>query len=324
MADRAVWVTGAAGFVGRRLLQQLREAGRWALVLDLIDEDRIDGHPARRLDLAEAALVPHGGEVLELDGLPEPTGLIHLAAIAFPPACENDPELARAVNATGPARLYEHLLSRWSELPILHVSTAQVYRPKEEPLAEDDPVEPVNVYGSTKLQGEAVALGLRDRGHRVTVVRPFNHTGPGQAPLFALPSFALRLAALEREGGGELAVGSLDRERDFLHVDEVVRTYLDLLPHAGREEILNVCSGTPTSIRGLLEGLLARARGSVKVREESARKRGAKDPARLVGDATRLERVLGRKPGFRAEELLDDLMRDARQRVAAGEDLAHA
>jgi len=320
----AVWITGAGGFAGGWLRKCLAAAGRPAAALVRKQACERLAVPCTPLDLAQAALAAPGDPVADLEALPEPGALIHLAALSHPSDCERNPQRARLVNAVGVARFFEQCLQRWPELPILFVSSGQVYRQGPDPLAEDGPVEPRNVYAATKLQGEAVALGLRERGHPVLVVRPFNHTGPGQAARFALPSFALRLARIESEGGGRLPVGNLAAVRDFLHVREVVRAYLDLLPHVGATDVVNVCSGDGVRIGKLLEGLVARTRAPVEVIADSGRLRGGQDPGCLVGDPARLGRLLGRVPAFDPESLLDELMEDARRRVAAGEDLARA
>lgn len=323
-AAGAVWLTGADGFVGGWLRRELAERGRQAAAL-VLEPARLGGVlPAIRLDLAEAARAAPGQAVIDLEALPPPSGLIHLAALSHPSECAADPPRARAVNTVGPARLYEQILDRWPDLPILHVSSGQVYLPASAPRREDEPVEPVNVYGASKLQGEAVALGLRDRGHRITVVRPFNHTGPGQDPRFALPSFALRIAALERRGGGELKVGRLDAVRDFLHVRQVAAVYLELLARAGEVDVVNVCSGRGRAIGDLLDGLVTRSQAAIQVVPDPARLRGAADPGVLVGDPGRLRSLLGWVPELDEDALLDELLADARVRVEAGEDLTRA
>lgn len=319
----AVWITGADGFVGRWLLRALAERGRAAAVLLQRLVPLPGDPPAAVLELEDLARMEPGAPLPLLDELPPPCGLVHLAAMAWPPDCEAAPDRARAINVAGPARLYEAVLTRWPETPVLHVSSGYVYRPGPEPRREEDVPEPANVYAATKLQGEAVALGLRDRGHRVGVVRPFNHAGPGQSPRFALPSFALRLAALEAQGGGKLDVGPLDAIRDFLHVRTVVDAYLDLLDRLQVFDVVNVCSGTGRRIGELLDLLLARVRVPVEVRRDPARERGDGVNV-LVGDPSRLVRVLGRRPALDAEALADELMADARTRVAAGEDLRGA
>jgi GDP-4-dehydro-6-deoxy-D-mannose reductase len=321
----SVWLTGADGFVGSWLRRELNaEPQGWAALGLPETEGSLGGGTFAPLDLAAAASCAAGEAVAKLKDLPEPSGLIHLAALSSPPACEANPELAQAINVDGPARFYEQLLELWPQCPIVHVSSGHVYRPSAEALREDEALEPVNVYGRTKLDGEAMAQAFRDRGARVTVVRPFNHTGAGQLPNFALPSFAMRLAKLEQAGGGELPVGWLGGVRDFLHVRSVIQTYLSLLPKAGEVDLVNVCSGVGHSIGDLLNGLLTRFEGDIRVVQAEDRMRGSADADRLVGDTTRLAKLLGAAPVLDLDGLLNELATDARTRLASGEDLSQA
>ncbi len=319
-----IWLTGADGFVGTWLRQRLVARNIPFLSLVLPENAHAISGSVVGLDLVTAAGQASSEPVLDFESLPAPTGLIHLAALSFPPACEENPDLARSINVVGPSRLYEQLLVRWPELPILHISSGHVYQPQPTPLSEEQVLEPINVYGATKLEGEAVALGLRDRGHHVSVVRPFNHSGRGQDLSFVLPSFAVRLAKLEADGGGTLAVGRLDSVRDFLHVQDVVDTYLALLERTEAFALCNLCSGEGLAIQEFLSGLVARCAVPVEVQTDSARLRGSQDANCLVGDNKKLCQLLGKGPQLQFDRLLDELMEDARARVARGEDLSWA
>ncbi|MDA0668064.1 MAG: NAD-dependent epimerase/dehydratase family protein [Planctomycetota bacterium] len=320
----SIWLTGADGFVGGWLRGALEQQGKQWTALGLVPPGESDLGSFSELDLAAWAKAPVEETLAAWDQLPEPEGLIHLAALSSPPACEANPELAQAINVDGPQRMYTEFLQRWPDCPIVHVSSGHVYRPASEPLSEDEQLEPINVYGATKLRGEAMAMELREKGHRITVVRPFNHTGAGQLPAFALPSFAMRLAGLEAKGGGTLAVGRLDAVRDFLHVRDVVRAYLDLLEYAGKVDLLNICSGQGVVIGELLDSLVTRFEGDIEVQQEEARLRGAADANVLVGSNRRLQNLLGYAPKLDVSALLDELAVDARARVAAGESLEQA
>lgn len=319
-----IWVTGADGFVGGWLVREARAAGHELVSWCGPPHAQVNASPgAHPLDLARL----HQADALAAlpwDRVAPPDALIHLAAISSPPVCEEHPALAQAVNVDGPRAFYQELWRRWPDCRVLHVSSGHVYRPQASPLEEDQELEPINVYGRTKLEGEAMALDFAKAGKRVTVVRPFNHTGPGQAPLFALPSFALRLALLEREGGGSLGVGRLDAVRDFLHVREVVHAYLDLLPKLGEAPLLNVCSGVGTPIQAFLDSMLAQVSAPIEVEQEQDRLRGNADADCLVGNPSRLQQVIGRVPQLDRDALVSDLLQDARARLARGEDLSTA
>ncbi len=318
---KTLWLTGADGFVGGWLRGVLdRQQSPW-LALGLVLPPGASEEQYAPLDLAQWAQNPSPPSLEVWDSLPAPSGLIHLAALSAPPVCEANPELAQAINVDGPRNFYQQFLQRWPDCPIIHVSSGHVYRPSTQPLSEEEILEPVNVYGATKLAGEAMAMEFQKSGHRISVVRPFNHTGAGQSPNFALPSFAMRLASLEAKGGGVLKVGRLDAVRDFLHVRDVVNTYLALLKHAGEVDLMNICSGQGVVIGDLLNRLLQRFDASVKVEQDAERLRGAADANMLVGDPSRLKKLLGYVPSLDVDALLDELAADARQRVASGESL---
>ena len=95
------------------------------------------------------------------------------------------------------------------------------------------------------------------RSKSSVIVRPFNHTGPGQEPRFAAPAFAEQIAKIELGMQGPvLLVGDLTPERDFLDVRDVCEAYLCALCHGEIGETYNIASGTPRSIQSVLEGLL--------------------------------------------------------------------
>jgi nucleoside-diphosphate-sugar epimerase len=104
----------------------------------------------------------------------------------------------------------------------------------------------------------------------------------------------------------------------------VTQAYLSILDCAGEVDLVNVCSGEGQIIGDLLDGLLTHFDDSVKVVTEESRMRGDADANRLVGDTSRLERLLGTAPKIDLNFLLNELVRDARARVAAGESLADA
>ncbi len=87
--------------------------------------------------------------------------------------CERDPELARKVNAAGPALVAEECRRAGSKL--VYFSTEYVFDGTSGPYGEGDPVNPVSVYGRTKLEGERAALGLKGAlAVRTTVVYSHN------------------------------------------------------------------------------------------------------------------------------------------------------
>jgi len=97
-------------------------------------------------------------------------------------------------------------------------------RPKDLPLTEDSPIASIHPYALSKIGEEAVAIEASTRhGFPVVVTRSFNHTGPGQRPVFVVPALARRVISVQR---GEVAcvhAGNVDVRRDLTDVRDVVR-----------------------------------------------------------------------------------------------------
>ena len=139
----------------------------------------------------------------------------------------------------------------------------------------------------------------------IAVARAFNLIGPGQSSRFAVPGFARRIAAAERTGEEvELALGNAAAVRDFSDVRDGARALLEL----SRRELTgtyNLCSGTGTTIAGLVEdGALV---------EDDA----PPDPPALVGDPGRLREATGHAAEIPLQRSLADLLEEWRARPAS-------
>ena len=179
-ADAPIAVTGARGRLGRAVMARLAATGRPAVAWD---------RPAYDLDVPDAAapLLAHD----------RPGLVIHCAAWTDVDGCARDPETAMRRNARAVRELAEATAAAGARL--LVVSTNEVFdgaRTDGRGYREEDPVEPPNAYGASKLAGEraaVVAFGRAGRPADLWVVRTAWLFGPG-APDFP----AKILAAAER------------------------------------------------------------------------------------------------------------------------------
>ncbi len=300
-------VTGATGFAGSHLLDQLvqlagpsaveawahrggrtaaeRDAdprARWSAV-DLLDRDAV------REALAGAA----------------PSVIYHCAGVADVHASWHSPARALRVNVLGT----EHLLAAARELnlscPVVVTSSALVYRPSARAIAETDPVAPSSPYGVSKLGQELVA---RQSYGRVIVARAFNHAGPRQDASYVTSAFARQLAEIEA-GAREpvLLVGNLDSRRDITDVRDTVRAYRLLAAHGRPDRPYNVCSGRAYRVGDLLEILLGRTRTRVQVTPDPTRTRPHDNPI-VLGDPSRIAADTGWRAEIPIERTLADLL----------------
>jgi GDP-4-dehydro-6-deoxy-D-mannose reductase len=185
------------------------------------------------------------------------------------------------------------------------------------PTPEDEPVAPVSPYAASKAAGElACAQTAAGSGLDVVVARAFNHEGPGRDERFAVGSWAGQIVRLEAEGGGTLLVGDLSAERDLTDVRDVCRAYALLLDPSVSAGIYNVASGSPVSMRQVLELLVERASVPVHVEQDEARLRPADIPL-VAGDPSRLRAATGWVPEIPLERTLADTLDAARKAKVA-------
>jgi dTDP-4-dehydrorhamnose reductase len=132
-----VFITGAAGQVGRELVRVFEEGGT----------HQVTALDRRSLDLADRDAVLSA--VCSL----RPDVIVNPAAFTAVDACESEVDTAYAVNALGVRHLAE--AARRVDAPVFHVSTDYVFDgQKADPYLEWDQPNPQSVYGASKLAGE--------------------------------------------------------------------------------------------------------------------------------------------------------------------------
>jgi nucleoside-diphosphate-sugar epimerase len=299
MANRAdparrVLVTGLTGFTGRYLQPLLIEAG-----------DEVHGlvHRADEAKAGQGATL-HVADLSDRDRLAtivaevRPTHVVHLAAIAF---VAGDVRAMYETNLLGSRNLLEALAAA-PERPslVLMASSANVYGNAHEGVLDESlPPAPANDYGVSKLAMEALARTYADR-LPVTLVRPFNYTGRGQAENFLIP----KIVAHARARAPRIELGNLDVARDFSDVRTVVDAYARML---GRPDLaggtFNVCSGRAVTLQQVVDQVAAISGHHMEVTVNPAFVR-ANEVRSLSGSAARLEAAIG---PLRAIPLADTL-----------------
>jgi GDP-4-dehydro-6-deoxy-D-mannose reductase len=298
-----IFITGATGFVGQWLEKELSR-----------QDHEVVGTPGPDvLDIADRS-----GLVRWLDNPGgRPDAVIHLAGMAFAPDGADDPAEAFRVNVGGTVALFEALSEIGIQVPVLVSGSSDVYgtpHPEDLPLREDAPSAPDSPYALSKVAQEGVAAEAAARhGFPVIVTRSFNHTGPGQRPVFVVPAMAQRVMALKRGQATVIPAGNIDVRRDLTDVRDVVVAYRLLIEASVRGLIedrftaVNVASGKVVTVRSVIERLSALA-GVVPFIEIDPALVRADDPVEIRGDATLIRRIVGWQPVIPLDQTLRDVL----------------
>ena len=152
MAALRILVTGSQGFLGRYVVEAVREAGHVALTTSRSGGD------------AQVDLLAPGMVAAVIEGL-QPDVVLHLAAMSRVGECSADPELATRVNAGLPEQWAERFGAR-----LLFSSTDMVFDGRSAPYHEADVPSPLSAYGASKVEGEERVRALGGRVARLPLL----------------------------------------------------------------------------------------------------------------------------------------------------------
>lgn len=300
-----IFVTGGAGYIGSAAAQALIEAGHTVTVYDSL----VSGHPAA---------VPAGAQFIHasLDdshALAEALtaskydAIMHFAAFIEAGESMKDPGKFFRNNFMNSLQLMEAAVQTGLR-KIVFSSTAAVYRSSEEPLTEESPLGPANVYGQTKLMTEQALEWYRQiHGLHYAALRYFNACGAmhgrGEAhrPESHLIPRVLRIALGQAPSamiyGTDYPTPDGTCIRDYIHIADLASAHLLALDTLEKNDrlIYNLGSGRGFSVREVIEAARKVTGHAIPV-VESPRRPG--DSARLVASPKKISAELGWSPKY--------------------------
>lgn len=249
-----ILITGVSGFCGGHLVRRLRREGDIRIVgLDIhrryLGTSVIDEYISA--DMRQAELVEKA--VLEV----QPDFVFNLAGLT-----SGTIEDLFQVNLLGGINLLEALRKHAPQVRLLIVGSAAEYgyvSTSDLPIRESYCCAPSGVYALSKHALTLTALDYARRYALKTVIaRPFNIVGAGVPATLVIGAVLQRVKeALDAGSDPQIAMGSLDAERDFVTISDVVDAYVKMVKGDYWGEVFNICSGHPHSIRFVIERLLS-------------------------------------------------------------------
>ena len=225
----SVLVTGAGGFIGRRLVHALTSVGHPVLELGSADGDIAD--PATLSRFHEASL----------------SFVFHLAGRTYVPDAWREPADFQRVNLIGTVNVLE--LCRRLNIPLTYVSAYLYGTPASLPVNETDRIEPNNPYALSKFLAESVCNFYATHFYvPVTIIRPFNIYGIGQKPHFLIPEIIAQVKT-----GRSIHVKDLTPRRDYLYLDDLVDGLLRTMEGKPGCRVYNLGYGSSLSVKEIID-----------------------------------------------------------------------
>jgi NDP-hexose 4,6-dehydratase len=309
MTETIVAVTGAEGFIGSHLTEDLVRRGHrvramalynmwsssgWLETLPPDVRSSVDIVFGDLRDAASALELVAGAEVV-----------YHLAAIGSVPYSYRVPRTFVENNSMGTLNVLEAV--RACRTPrLVHTSTSETYgTARTVPISESHPLQAQSPYAASKIAGDKLAESYHlSFGLPVVTLRPFNTYGPRQSTRAVIPQIITQLGT----GARVIKLGALDPTRDFSYVTDTVAAFISVGTAPGSAvlgEVFNCGPGDDVSIGDLAAEIVSLMGVQADIVADAQRLRPKESEVmRLVCDADKLRKRTGWLPRVsRAEGL---------------------
>lgn len=300
-AIKKILVTGADGFIGSHLVEELLADGYEVRAFVYYNSFNtwgwLDTFPKEKLDKIDVFMgdIRDPNAVREaMDGM---DAVMHLAALIAIPFSYYAPDAYVDTNIKGTLNVLQAAKLSGTKR-ILVTSTSEVYGTAQYvPIDEKHPYQGQSPYSATKIGADRLAESFyRSFNLPVTIVRPFNTFGPRQSARAVIPTIITQLLA----GKSEIKLGSLEPTRDFNYVKDTARGFIKIVESEKTiGEEINIATQKEISIGELADELIRQINPNAKIICDGQRLRPAKSEVeRLLGSNRKIMQLTDWKPEY--------------------------
>ncbi len=316
--SKSVLVTGAGGFIGSHLTEELVRIGArvrafihynsrndWGM-LELLPKSVLKEVEVIRGDVQDPFFVRQAVKGCDV--------VFHLAALIAIPYSYVAPQSYVRVNVEGTLNLLQACLEEEVER-VIHTSTSEVYGTAQYvPINEDHPLNPQSPYAATKVAADKLAESYYlSFDLPVAIIRPFNTFGLRQSARAVIPTIIIQALA-----GDKVRLGSLEPVRDLTYVKDTVQGFLSVAKsEKSVGDVINIGTGQGVTVNQLVLNIAKVLGKELHVVTEEKRKRPEKSEVmELICDYSKARKILDWGPKHSLEDGLREVIEWVRRNLS--------
>jgi len=291
MKGKKILVTGADGFIGSHLVEELVNQGYDVKAFCLYNSFNTWGWIDSLSEELKSKIEVFSGDVRDPNGVRTAMKgcdiVFHLAALIAIPYSYHSPDSYVDTNVKGTLNILQAARDFGVER-VLVTSTSEVYGTAQYvPINEAHPMQPQSPYSASKIGADCMADSFyRSFDLPVTIVRPFNTYGPRQSARAIIPTIITQLL----NGYDEIKLGDLTPTRDLLFVKDTAKGFISI---ANSPELIgehcNIATNSEVSMQEIADTIIKLINPNAKIIQDETRIRPSKSEVfRLYGDNTKI------------------------------------
>jgi NAD dependent epimerase/dehydratase len=312
LLNKKVLVTGADGFIGSHLVEQLLNEGCQVKAFVYYNSfnswgwlDTLSGKQLSQIEIFAGDIRDPNGVRTAMKGIDI---VFHLAALIAIPFSYHSPDSYIDTNVKGTLNIVQAAKDLGAER-VLVTSTSEVYGTAQYiPIDENHPRQPQSPYSASKIGADCIADSFyRSFDLPVTIVRPFNTYGPRQSARAVIPTIITQLLS----GKKEIKLGDIIPTRDLLFVKDTAKGFIEI---AKSDSLIghdcNIATQSEISIGDLAKELIDQISPGASVITDEQRIRPEKSEVfRLFGSNQKIQEHTNWKPSYSLSEGLAETIK---------------
>jgi NAD dependent epimerase/dehydratase len=305
LKNKKILVTGADGFIGSHLTEELVRRGHDVRAFIFYNSfnswgwlDRSEPEIKKNIDVFSGDIRDPHGVKQAMKGCDV---VFHLAALIAIPYSYHSPDTYVETNVKGTLNLVQ-AARELGVKKFVHTSTSEVYgTAKFVPITEEHPLQGQSPYSASKIGADHIAMSFYHAFNTpVSIVRPFNTYGPRQSARAVIPTVITQILS----GRRKISMGALMPTRDFNYIEDTIRGFIAVAEcEKSVGEVINIGSSFEVSIKETVDLIAEVMETEVQCETDQVRLRPEKSEVqRLWADNRKAKEMTGWEPSYGGKE----------------------